>query len=101
MKETMIMLTSTKVGNVLPALPGGPHAEYDALGKGIQGIQQLELRVTSKRDHLVHLLELEGDHTEARHEGLEALAAQVLVLPADRVARLRHGLELVQTHPAE
>ncbi len=41
------VLTSTEVADVLPALAGRTHGEHDALREGIQGIQQLQLRIAT------------------------------------------------------
>jgi hypothetical protein len=55
------LLAAGQVGNVLPALLGRAHGEDDALGEGVEGVDELELRVAAQRDHLVHLLQLQRD----------------------------------------
>lgn len=39
--------TSTEVADVLPALARRAHGEHNALRERIQGIQQLQLRITT------------------------------------------------------
>eukprot|EP00964_Phaeocystis_antarctica_P083806 scaffold52749_cov71-Phaeocystis_antarctica.AAC.2 len=46
------LLAAREVGDMLPRLLGRPHAEDDALGEGVERVEQLELRVATERDHL-------------------------------------------------
>ena len=48
------LLTARQVRDLLPTLLRGAHAEVDALAEWVQGVHQLQLRVTAKCDHLVH-----------------------------------------------
>ena len=53
------------------------------LRKGVQRVNQLQLRIASQRDHLVHFLQLEADGVEGRHKLLQAALAQALVGATD------------------
>lgn len=46
------LLPPGQVGDVLPGLLGGPHAEHDALAERVEGVHQLQFRVTAQSDHL-------------------------------------------------
>ena len=59
------LLTSGKVGNVLPGLLGRSDTEHDALSEKVKAVHQLELGVATKSNHLIHLLQLPSDNSEA------------------------------------
>lgn len=61
------------------------------LREGVQGVDQLQLSVATQGDHLVHLLELEADRVEARHELIQPPLAQCLM-------RLPHLAAVHRTH---
>jgi hypothetical protein len=63
------LLSARQVRDVLPALLGGPDAEDDALREGVEAINKLKLGIAAESDHLVHLLEAEGDDTAFGAEG--------------------------------
>ena len=88
------LLAAAEVGDALPRLLGRPHAEDDALGEGVERVDELELGVAAERDHLVHLLELAGDDDEPLHELVEAHLAQLVVRLAVRVPLARDVLQL-------
>ena len=73
----------------LSALP-----EDDALREGVEGVDELELCVAAERDHLVHLLQFVGDACEARHELLQPLFAQLLVVLPLLVSHVGDFVEL-------
>ena len=88
------LLAAAEVGDALPRFLGRPHAEDDALGEGVERVDQLELGVAAERDHLVHLLELPGDDDEPLHELVEPHLAQLVVRLAVRVTLARDVLQL-------
>lgn len=46
------LLSSRQVADVLPALLRRAHGEDNALSKGVHGVHQLQLSITTKGDHL-------------------------------------------------
>ena len=42
--------------------------EDNALWEGVEAVDQLQLRISPQRDHLVHLLQLTRDNAEPGHE---------------------------------
>ena len=60
------LLSSGKIGDVLPRLLGWSDTEHDSLGEGIQAVHKLQLCVSTQCDHLVHLLQLSRDNGESR-----------------------------------
>ena len=68
-ETTERLLPPTQIADVLPALLGRHDAKEDTLAKGVEAVNELELRVAAQRDELVHGLEMRGDGVEARQEG--------------------------------
>ena len=93
-KTTEGLLAAAEIGDVLPALLGRHDAEEDALGEGVEAVDELELGVAAHGDHLVHFLEPQRDGAEARHEAFQPERAQVVVPFLGRVARAERGAEV-------
>ena len=49
------------------------------LREGIKGVDQLQLCISTESYHLVHLLQLQADDTEARHEFVQPPLPQLLI----------------------
>ena len=58
----------------------GSLPKHDALGERVQGVHQLQFSITAQRDHLVHLLQFVGDDGKPRHELIQSLLTQVLIV---------------------
>mmetsp|Transcript_26254 Transcript_26254/g.75806 ORF Transcript_26254/g.75806 Transcript_26254/m.75806 type:complete len:386 (+) Transcript_26254:552-1709(+) len=76
------LFSARKVGNVLPRLFRRTDREDNTLREGIEGVHQLELRVSSQGNHLIHLLELERNLPESIHEHLETQPSELFMLPS-------------------
>ena len=71
--------------------------KHDAFRERVQRVHKLQLSVPSQRDHLVHLLQLACDDSEAGHELVQPLLAQVFVVLALLVSHLRDLVQLGHT----
>ncbi|KAI6768655.1 hypothetical protein HG531_010844 [Fusarium graminearum] len=94
LRSEMTMNWAFLVADVLPTLLGRHDTEKDTFTEGVQTVDKLQLCISSHSDHLIHLLESEGDGTETFHETFQAQAAQVVTSLLGRISLFNSSLKI-------